>query len=114
MLENWKVVVDSSDTVLQRAVLQVFLVFSLSEGDGSGIPVKRSLAEALGKKVEVDKAPTNATGMQRALQIDAQIFDLGFVFLLTSTRTDNTWTFFLSHLIPLIYPHFHKNALEMI
>ncbi|XP_042675341.1 zinc finger CCCH domain-containing protein 11A-like [Centrocercus urophasianus] len=32
-----------------------------SEGDGSGIPVKSSLAEGLGRKVEVDKAPTNAT-----------------------------------------------------
>lgn len=75
--------IDGSEIVLLRAVLQVLLVFSLSEGDGSGIPVKSSLAEGLGRKVEVDKAPTNATGIQRALEIGAQLFCLGFLFLLS-------------------------------
>ncbi len=83
MLGNWKTVVGCSDIVLQRAALQVFLVFSWSEADGSGIAVKRSLVESLDKKLEVDEAPKNTPGTQRALEFDAQIFYLGFVLLLS-------------------------------
>lgn len=76
--------VDCSQTFLQRNVLTIFLVFS--EADVSTVPVKRSLAERLGKKVEVpgnaDKAPKRGTGTKRASGLDSWVLYLVFLFVL--------------------------------
>lgn len=64
-LEELKFVADSSEILLQRSVLNVFLIFSLSEAVKNVLPLKRNLAERLGKKIEIlenaDKAPKRGT-----------------------------------------------------
>ncbi|XP_074912046.1 zinc finger CCCH domain-containing protein 11A-like [Buteo buteo] len=52
-LEALKFVADCSKILLQRNVLQALLVFSLSEAGRSVLPLKRNLADRLGKKIEV-------------------------------------------------------------
>lgn len=47
--------VDWSKIFLQRNYLECCCFLSVA--DVSGLPLKRSLAERLGKKIEVDKAP---------------------------------------------------------
>ena len=84
MLEKQKLIVDCSQTFLQRKVLTIFLVFS--EDDVSTVPVKRSLAERLGKKVEApgnaDKAPKRDPGTKQASGLDSWVLYLVFLFVL--------------------------------
>lgn len=79
---------DCSKILLQRKVLEVFLVFSLSEAAKSVLPLKRNLAERLGKKIEIlenaDKAPKRGMAAKQASGFDAQVFYLGFLFALSS------------------------------
>lgn len=64
------------------------LVFSLSEGAKSVLPLKRNLADRLGKKTEVlenaDKAPKRGTATKQTSGFDAQTFCLGLLFVLSS------------------------------
>lgn len=69
-------------------MLKVFHVFSLFEAGKSVIALKRNLAERLGKKIEIlenaDKAPKRGTATKQISGFDAQIFYLGFLFVLSS------------------------------
>ena len=80
---------DCSKILLQRNVLQVLLVFSLSEAGKSVLPLKRNLADRLGKKIEVlenaDKAPKRGTATKQTSGFDAQISCLGLLFVLSSS-----------------------------
>jgi len=76
-------------TVLKSSCKEMFLkysLFSLSEADVSALPVKRSLAERLGKKVEVpgnaDKAPKRGTATKQASGCDSRVLYLGSLFVL--------------------------------
>ena len=87
-LEELKFVSDYSKILLQINVLKAFLVFSLFEAGKSVFPLKRNLAERLGKKIEIlenaDKAPKRGTATKQAAGFDARIFCLGFLFVLSS------------------------------
>lgn len=76
-MEELKFVVDCSKIFLPRNYLSSVVVFSLA--DVSGLPLKRSLAERLGKKIEVDRAPRRG---KRASGFAAQIA-LGFLLVLS-------------------------------
>lgn len=87
--EAWKFVADCSKIRLQRNVLKVLPVSSLSEAGKSVLPLKRKLADRLGKKTEVlesaDKAPKRGAATKQTWGFDAQIFCLGLLFVLSSS-----------------------------
>lgn len=78
---------ECSQILLQINVVTVFLVSCLFEAAKSVIPLKRNLAERLGKKIDMlenaDKAPKRGTATNLTSGFDAQI-GLGFLFVLSS------------------------------
>lgn len=80
-----------SKILLPRNILKIVLVLSLPEAGKSVLPLKRSLTERLGKKMEIlenaDKAPKRGTATAQTSGADAvRVFSWSFLLTVLFVR----------------------------